>query len=216
MPGKLSDLLWGPLFARGYDRFNKIAEDAGLRDKRRALLANSQGRTLEIGAGTGVNVELYPDSVTDLVLTEPDGHMRRQLEKKLAALGRPAEVVDAGGERLPFPDASIETAVATLVLCTIPDPELALAEIARVLRPGGRLLFLEHVRSNDPRTARWQDRLERPWGWFGRGCHPNRDTLATIEATGLEVAEVERDRIPKAPPIVRPLIVGEARLPSQT
>ena len=215
MPGKLSDLLWGPLFARGYDRLNRIAEDAGLRDKRRALLARAQGRTLEIGAGTGVNVVLYPDSVTELVLSEPDSHMRRQLEKKLAALGRRAEVVDAAGERLPFPDASIDTVVATLVFCTIPDPQAALAEIARVLRPGGRLLFLEHVRSNDPRAAHWQDRLERPWGWFGRGCHPNRDTLATIVASGLEVAEVERDRIPKAPPIVRPLIAGEARLPSQ-
>ena len=215
MPGKLSDLLWGPLFARGYDRLNRIAEDAGLRDKRRALLARAQGRTLEIGAGTGVNVVLYPDSVTELVLSEPDSHMRRQLEKKLAALGRRADVVDAGAERLPFPDASIDTAVATLVFCTIPDPQAALTEIARVLSPGGRLLFLEHVRSNDPRAAHWQDRLERPWGWFGRGCHPNRDTLATIVASGLEVAEVERDRIPKAPPIVRPLIAGEARLPSQ-
>ena len=213
MPGTLSDLLWGPLFARGYDRFNKVAEDAGLRDKRRALLARAQGRTLEIGAGTGVNLELYPDGVTELVLTEPDGHMRRQLERKLAALGRRAEVVDAGGERLPFPDASVDTAVATLVFCTIPDPGTALAEIARVLNPKGRLLFLEHVRADDPNLARWQDRLERPWGWFGRGCHPNRDTLATIQASALEVAEVEHDRIPKAPPIVRPLIVGEAISP---
>jgi ubiquinone/menaquinone biosynthesis C-methylase UbiE len=159
MPGKLSDLLWGPLFARGYDRFNKVAEDAGLRDKRRTLLARAQGRTLEIGAGTGVNLELYPDSVTELVLTEPDSHMRRQLEKKIAVLGRRAEVVDAGGEHLPLPDASIDTAVATLVFCTIPEPEAALAEIVRVLRPGGRLLFLEHVRSNDPKAARWQDEL---------------------------------------------------------
>jgi len=214
VPGKLSDLLWGPLFARGYDRFNKIAEDAGLRDKRRALLARAQGRTLEIGAGTGVNVELYPDSVTELVLTEPDSQMGRQLQKKLAGLGRAAEVVDAGGERLPFPDASFDTVVATLVLCTIPDPGAALAEIARVLKPTGHLLFLEHVRSSDPKVASWQDRLERPWGCFGRGCHPNRDTLATIQASALEVVGVERDRIPKAPPIVRPLIVGEARLPS--
>ena len=211
MPGKLSDLLWGPLFARGYDRLTKSTEEAGLSDKRRALLTRAQGRTLEIGAGTGVNLELYPHSVTELVLTEPDEHMRRQLEKKVAALGRPTEVVDAGGERLPFADASIDTAVATLVFCTIPDPAAAFGEIARVLRPEGRLLFLEHVRSNDPQAARWQDRLERPWGWFGRGCHPNRDTLATIEASGLEVAAVESDRMPKAPAIVQPLVVGEAK-----
>ena len=123
--------------------------------------------------------------------------------------------MDAGAERLPFPDASFDTAVATLVFCTIPDPNAALAEIDRVLKPEGRLLFLEHVRSSDPRTARWQDRLERPWGWLGRGCHPNRDTLTTITASKLEVAEVERDRMPKAPPLARPLIVGEARRPSQ-
>jgi ubiquinone/menaquinone biosynthesis C-methylase UbiE len=215
MPGKLSDLLWGPLFARGYDRFSKRAEDAGLRDKRRALLARARGCKLEIGAGTGLNVELYPDSVSALVLAEPDAHMRRQLEKKLAALGRRAEVVDAVAERLPLPEASIDTAVATLVFCTIPDPAAALAEIVRVLKPEGRLLFLEHVRASDPKVARWQDRLERPWGWFGRGCHPNRDTLATIEASALEVTYVEREHMPKAPPIVRPLIVGEAGLPGE-
>jgi ubiquinone/menaquinone biosynthesis C-methylase UbiE len=215
MPGKISDLLWGPLFARGYDAFTKSTEDAGLRDKRQALLARAEGRTLEIGAGTGANLELYPTSVTELVLTEPDEHMRRRLEEKLAAVGRPAEIVDASAERLPFPDASIDTAVATLVLCTIPDPDAALGEIARVLKPGARLLFLEHVRAGDPGAARWQDRLERPWGWFGRGCHPNRDTLATIETSVLEVAKVEPDRMPKAPPIVRPMVVGEARSPTR-
>jgi ubiquinone/menaquinone biosynthesis C-methylase UbiE len=215
MPGKLSDLLWGPLFARGYDRFTKAAEDAGLRDRRRALLARARGRTLEIGAGTGLNVELYPDSVTELVLSEPDPRMRAQLERKLAALRRSAEVSAAGAEHLPLPDASVDTVVATLVFCTIPDPDTALAEVARVLRPGGRLLFLEHVRADEPNVARWQDRLERPWGWFGRGCHPNRDTLATIDTSRLELGEVDRDRMPKAPPIVRPLIAGEASLPTQ-
>jgi SAM-dependent methyltransferase len=211
VPSKLSDLLWGPLFARGYDRFTKAAEEAGLREKRRALLSGAQGRTLEIGAGTGANLDLYPDSVTELVLAEPDEHMRAQLEAKLPGLGRRVEVVGAGGEALPFADASFDTVITTLVLCTIPDPEAALSEVARVLKPDGRLLFLEHVRAENPGTARWQDRLERPWGWVGRGCHPNRDTLASIEASSLEVAEVERDRFPKAPPIVQPMIVGEAR-----
>ena len=159
MPGKLSDRLWGPLFARGYDRFTKSTEDAGLREKRRELLARASGRTLEIGAGTGSNLELYPEAVTELVLTEPDEHMRAQLERKLSALGRRPEVVGAGAERLPFPDASFDTVVATLVLCTIPAPRRALEEISRVLKPDGRLLFLEHVRAEDAGTARWQDRL---------------------------------------------------------
>lgn len=211
MPGKLSDRLWGPLFARGYDRFTKSTEDAGLREKRRELLARATGRTLEIGAGTGSNLELYPEAVTELVLTEPDEHMRAQLERKLTALGRRPEVVGAGAERLPFPDASFDTVVATLVLCTIPAPRRALEEISRVLKPDGRLLFLEHVRAEDAGTARWQDRLERPWGWFGRGCHPNRDTVSLINESALEIGELERDTMPKAPPIVRPLVVGEAR-----
>jgi ubiquinone/menaquinone biosynthesis C-methylase UbiE len=211
VPGKLSDRLWGPLFARGYDWFTRSSEDAGLRDKRRDLLARARGRTVEIGAGTGINIELYPDAVTELVLTEPDARMRTQLEKKLAGLGCRAEVIDAGGEHLPLPDASVDTVVVTLVFCTIPDPRAALGEIARVLKADGQLLFLEHVRASDPKSARWQDRLERPWGWFGRGCHPNRDTLAAISGSGLEVSEVEQGEFPKAPPIVRPLIIGEAR-----
>jgi ubiquinone/menaquinone biosynthesis C-methylase UbiE len=213
VPGKLSDLLWGPLFARGYDRFIKSTEDAGLRDQRRSLLARAEGRTLEIGAGTGTNLPLYPELVSELVLTEPDPHMREQLKKKGPA---ETEVVDAGAERLPFPDSNFDTVVATLVLCTIPDPQAALSEIARVLKPGGRLLFLEHVRASDPKTARWQDRLERPWGWFGRGCHPNRDTLATIGASPLEVMDAEQGSMPKAPSIVEPLVTGEARLLEQT
>ena len=209
MPGKVSDALWGPLFARFYERLMKGSEDAGLRDERQALLARAKGRTLEIGAGTGINLELYPESVSELVLTEPDAHMRRRLQRKIAPLD--AEVVDAGAEHLPFADASFDTVVATLVLCTIPDPHAALSEISRVLRPGGRLLFLEHVRSSDPSRARWQDRLERPWGWFGRGCHPNRDTVGAIEASRFEIVDAERGSMPKAPPIVEPLVAGEAR-----
>ena len=211
MPGKLSDRLWGPLFARGYDRMVKGTEDAGLRDKRRRLLDRARGRTLEVGAGTGANLELYPEAVTELVLTEPDEHMRAQLERKVGAHERRPEVVGAGAERLPFPDASFDTAVATLVLCTIPAPRAALREISRVLKPDGRLLFIEHVRSEDAGTARWQDRLERPWGWIGRGCHPNRDTVALIEESALQIGELQRGKLPKAPPIVRPLVVGEAR-----
>jgi ubiquinone/menaquinone biosynthesis C-methylase UbiE len=211
MPGKLSDLIWGPLFARGYDHFVKGTEEAGLRDRRRDLLARATGRTLELGAGTGANLELYPEAVTELVLIEPDDHMRAQLERKVVALDRDPQVLEAGAERLPFGDSSFDTVVATLVLCTIPAPRAALAEVSRVLKPDGRLLFLEHVRADDAGTARWQDRLERPWGWFGRGCHPNRDTVSIINDSALEVAELERDQMPKAPRIVRPLAMGEDR-----
>jgi ubiquinone/menaquinone biosynthesis C-methylase UbiE len=97
-----------------------------------------------------------------------------------------------------------------LVLCTVPDPSAALTEITRVLRPSGRLLFLEHVRSDQPGLARWQDRLEKPWRFLGDGCHCNRDTVATIEASPLTVERVEHDRLPKAPPLVKPLVRGSA------
>jgi len=212
MPGRVYEATWGRLFAAGYDVFMRSTERAGLRDRRRALLAQASGATLEIGAGTGANLDLYPAAVTELFLAEPSPHMAQRLRARAAAGERAVEVVDAGAERLPFPDARFDTVVGTLVLCTIPDPQRALAEAARVLRPGGRLLFIEHVRSEDPRRARWQDRLERPWELFGAGCHPNRDTLAAIAGSALEVEHVEHGSVPKAVPIVEPLIQGSARL----
>ena len=106
--------------------------------------------------------------------------------------------------------ASFDTAVVTLVLCTVPDPVAAIAELARVLKPGGRLLFIEHVRADDPGLARWQDRLERPWRFLADGCHCNRDTVAMLAASRFELGEVEHDRTPKALPIVEPLVRGSA------
>ena len=120
--------------------------------------------------------------------------MTKQLRAKAGGGGRAAEVVEAPGERLPFADESFDTAVGTLVLCTVPDHAATLAEIARVLKPGGRLLFLEHVRAEEAGLARWQDRLERPWRFLGDGCHCNRDTVATIAASPL------RDRGDRARP----------------
>ena len=208
--GRIYDATWGRLFAAVYDRGLKSTEEAGLRDMRRELLAGAGGRVLEIGAGTGVNLDLYPDRVEELVLVEPDPHMSKRLRERLAGSARAATVVEAPAERLPFADSSFDTAVATLVLCTVPDPAAALAEVARVLKPGGELLFVEHVRAGDPRLARWQDRLEKPWRFLGDGCHCNRDTVATIEASPLRLERLERDRLPKAPPIVEPLIRGSA------
>ncbi len=182
MPGKLSDLLWAPLFARGYDRFNKIAEDAGLRDKRRALLAHARGRTLEIGAGTGVNLELHPDSVTELVLTEPDVHMTGSSKRSSRPLAGARRWWTPGPSTCRSPTrASTPRSQRSSSARPRPRPRPRRDRSGAAAR--GHLLFLEHVRASGPSAARWQDRLERPWGWFGRGCHPNRDTLATIEAS---------------------------------
>ncbi len=211
--GRVYDATWGRFFSAIYDRAMKGTEEAGMREMRAALLAQARGRTIEIGAGTGINLDLYPAEVDDLVVAEPDPHMRKRLRAKLAGSGRGAKVIEAPAERLPFEDASFDTAVATLVLCTVPDPRAAVAELERVLKPGGRLLFLEDVRSEDPGLARWQDRLERPWRFLGDGCHCNRDTVATIDASGFELGQVERDRLPKAPPLVRPLVRGSAAAP---
>jgi ubiquinone/menaquinone biosynthesis C-methylase UbiE len=210
--GRIYNQTWGRAFAALYDRSLKATEEAGLGEMRRELLAGAGGRVLELGAGTGVNLELYPDAVEDLVLVEPDPHMAKRLRAKLAASPRAATVTEAPAERLPCDDDSFDTAVATLVLCTIPNPAAALAEAARVLRPGGRLLFIEHVRAEDPGLARWQDRLEKPWRFLGDGCHCNRDTVATIGASPFQLSAVERGRLPKAPPIVSPLARGSAVL----
>jgi ubiquinone/menaquinone biosynthesis C-methylase UbiE len=192
------------------------AERAGLADLRASVLAASAGRTLELGAGTGANAPRYPAAVTELVLTEPDPHMARRLREKLAAAPPPFdyEVVESGAERLPFDDDSFDTVASTLVLCTVADPARTAREVARVLRPDGRLLLLEHVR--DPRDGslgRWQDRLRRPWGWLAGGCHPNRDTVATLGVAGFDVSGLEPAELPAAPPLVRPAVRGSAAPP---
>jgi len=200
----------GRLVAALYDRTMAEAQRAGLEDRRRALLAGASGATLELGAGTGLNLALYPAAVERLVLSEPSPHMAVRLRRRTAeSLLRP-EVVEAGAEALPFADASFDTVVATLVLCTVDDPPGALREVARVLRPGGRLLFLEHVRSEDPAVARRQDLVCPVWRFCADGCHPNRDTLATIAASPLHVERAEPGRLPKAPQFVRPLVEGAA------
>jgi SAM-dependent methyltransferase len=208
--GTIYDATWGRLFAAVYDRGLEATEEAGLRQMRRQLLAAAGGRVVELGAGTGINLDLYPDDVEDLVLVEPDPHMAKRLRARLAGSEREATVVEAPAERLPFADASFDTAVTTLVLCTVPEPEATLAEAARVLKPGGQLLFVEHVRAGEPGLARWQDRLETPWRFLADGCHCNRDTVGTIAASPLTLGDVELGELPKSPPIVRPLVRGSA------
>jgi SAM-dependent methyltransferase len=212
LAGQIYDATWGRGFAALYDRGLKATEEAGLRAMRSNLLASANGRTIDIGAGTGANLDLFPAGLTELVLAEPDPHMFKQLHAKLKTSGVVAKAIQAPAESLPFADDSTDTVVFTLVLCTVPDPAAAIAEAARVLRPGGKLLFLEHVRSEDPGLARWQDRFEKPWRFLADGCHCNRDTVSLIEASPLTLEQVEDDRLPKAPPIIRPLARGSAVL----
>jgi ubiquinone/menaquinone biosynthesis C-methylase UbiE len=226
--GKAYDATWGRAFAHFYDRALKATEENGLGAMRAELLAGARGRVIEVGAGTGVNVDLYGTGIEDLTLVEPDPHMAAQLRRRLetgegahggATTGNPAtephppkHLVEAPAESLPFAADSFDTAVATLVFCTIPDPVAAIDELARVLKPSGRLLFIEHVRSDDPDRARWQDRLEKPWRFMADGCYCNRDTESTLRASPFEVETIEHGKLPKAMPIVRPLIRGTAVL----
>lgn len=202
---------WGRFLSATYDWDLRAAEDAGLREMRRDLLGEARGRVIEIGAGTGANLPLYPNRIKDLVLIEPNPHMRRRLQPKMRKV-RSAQVFASRAESLPFDSDMFDTAVFTLALCTVLDPTTALSEAARVLRPSGRLLFIEHVRSSNPKLARWQDCLKRPRRFFRDGCHCNRDTVAHIESSPLTVERIERGLLPKAAPLVRPLVRGTAIL----
>jgi ubiquinone/menaquinone biosynthesis C-methylase UbiE len=200
--------LWARLGARMYDPFLALAERRGMTSRRRALLSSARGRVLELGAGTGLNLAHYPAELDELVLTEPEPAMRARLERRLARSGREATIVAAPAEALPFADGAFDTVVSTLVLCTVRDPQAAIREVRRVLAPGGRLLFAEHVRAASPRLARWQDRLAGPWAAFAQGCRCNVPT-DTLLARELRLRRIERDRWRGMPALVHPLIVGE-------
>lgn len=204
--------LWEKVFAAGYDRFMAGTEKAGLHDMRRELLSSARGRTLEIGAGTGANVDLYPDTVTELVLAEPAEPMAKRLEHKHPG----ATVVHAPGETLPFDDGSFDTVVSTLVLCTVADPERTIGEIERVLKPDGQLLFLEHILDPSGRWTAWQHRLTPLQKRFACGCHLDRPTPDTIAARGFTLQRLDHRQLPKAPPPVRPMVVGVATPRSAT
>ena len=194
--------------APAYDRMSRKGEEAGLREMRQNLIAEAAGRVLEIGAGTGANLAHYDSGVESLVVTDAEQPMLRRLERAARERAPGARVLQAPAEELPFEDDSFDTVVSTLVLCGVDQPR-ALREARRVLRPGGRLLFLEHVRSDDPAFARFQDRMN----WLNRlvvGCDCNRSTLAAIEAEGFAVDRLEHTTLPKAPKFVRPLIIGAA------
>ncbi len=199
-----------------YDRFMRASEDACLTAWRRALLTDLSGTVLEVGAGTGINLPHFPPAVTHLVLSEPDPAMARQLENRLLAMPRPGtEIVHADVESLPFADASFDAVIATLLLCSVPSPTRALAEVRRVLRPGGAFVFLEHVAAPAGTSRRlWQGRIEPLWKPIAGNCHLTRETLDAIAASGLVVGDVERASMRRALPFLRPTVRGVAREPA--
>jgi ubiquinone/menaquinone biosynthesis C-methylase UbiE len=201
------------LFAMTYDRQIAKAEEAGLRAMRRRLLSDAAGQVLEVGAGTGANLPCYGPEVESLTVTEPLAPMVRRLEARVRDRGGAAKVLRAPAEDLPFDDDAFDVAVSTLVLCGVDDQPRALRELRRVLRPGGRLLFLEHVRSDDPARARLQDRMN----WLNRivvMCDCNRPTLGTIKQAGFTVTALEHTVLPKAPKFIGPAIMGAATKPT--
>ncbi|MFJ8776155.1 class I SAM-dependent methyltransferase [Streptomyces microflavus] len=202
---------WGKyVFAGMYDAFLSRVEKHGLSEKRAQMLAPAYGRTIELGTGTGLNLPHYPAAVSELILTEPYPPMVSKLEEKVREDPRRIQLTVAGAERLPFPDDSFDTVAAAMILCTVPDPDTALREIERVLKPGGQYLFLEHVRNRDPRIARKQDIVQLGWYWFGNECHCNRPTLDTLADSSLEIVDLDETKMPGAWQFIEAMAVGRA------
>ena len=200
------------LFAMTYDRQMAKTEKAQLRALRQGLLAAAAGDVLEIGGGTGANLPWYGPDVASLTITEPEPPMVRRLERRARERAPLARVLRAPAEDLPFDDGTFDVAVSTLVLCGVSDQPRALRQLRRVLRPGGQLLFIEHIRSGDARLARQQDRMN----WLNRlvvCCDCNRPTLTSIQEAGFTVTAVEHLTLAKAPSFVSPLVAGSATAP---
>lgn len=188
-------------------------EPKSLKRMRRETLVGLKGRVLEIGCGNGANFPLYPDTVSVLVATDPDPYMMEAAGERAKSLSLETEGYEAGADSLPFEDGSFDAVVCTLVLCSVPDQDAALAEIRRVLKPGGEFRFLEHVRAKNSVGAWFQDICAPAWRWVGAGCNPNRDTRAAIERAGFAFREIWHQRLaPPIPPLAltRPAIRGIA------
>jgi SAM-dependent methyltransferase len=208
----VTDEVRHPVFARLFDRLSGVMEkEVGVH--RDELVAGLTGRVVEVGAGNGMNFRHYPDTVTEVLAFEPEAYLR---EKALAAARDapvPVTVEDALAYPLPLEDDAVDAAVASLVLCTVPDPAAALAELRRVVRPGGELRFLEHVRSGRPGKARVQRALDDSglWPKLGGGCHCSRDTVTEIRAAGFAVGPVRRLTVGPGFMHTNPHVLGSAR-----
>ncbi len=217
MPSQKPDgpaALQHPRFARAYARAVVGMNRRGGTEHRRRLLSGLQGSVIEVGAGEGSSFGLYPSAVTDVLAVEPDDYLRGLAEQRAASVSVPVVVVAGSAEHLPAPSAGADVVVCSLVLCSVEDQGKALAEIYRVLRPGGTLAFYEHVRSHRRWIAAVEDALTPGWQRFAGGCHPNRDTLEAITAAGFQVQDNERFGFAPqllAPPVAH--ILGRAVRP---
>lgn len=204
-----------PIFARVYALVSVGAERAGAAGHRDELLAGLRGRVIEPGAGNGLNFAHYPAEVAEVVAVEPEPYLRHRAMDAAAGAPVAVNVLPGRADELPAGDHSFDAAVASLMLCTVPDQEKALAELYRVLRPEGELRFYEHIRADTPGRARLQDRADRIWPHLGGGCHPNRDTVAAIEAAGFVIERQRRflfEPAVLAKPVA-PHVIGVARRP---
>ena len=181
-----------PRFARMYERISAESERRGTAEHRDRVLTGLTGRVIEIGAGNGLNFGHYPDTVAEVVAVEPDDTLRTIAEAAAARASVPVRVVAGHATALPADDASFDAAIVSLVLCSVSDVGAALAEMRRVLRPGGELRFFEHVRSGHLVFGMLQDAITPLWSRAGGGCHPNRNTAAAIEAAGFGIDQIDR------------------------
>jgi ubiquinone/menaquinone biosynthesis C-methylase UbiE len=200
-----------PIFARLYPTMGKAMERGGMDQRRRALLNDLTGEVIEVGAGDGLNFPHYPPTVTHVLAVEPEPHLRRLAREAANQAPVPVEVVDGLAERLPSADGSADAVVVSLVLCSVGDQATALREIHRVLRPGGQLRFLEHVRANTPGLVRVQRVLDATlWPRLAGGCHTGRDTAEAIERSGFTISRLDRYMFPDARTPISFHILGTA------
>lgn len=208
------DTLRRPLFANTlYPRFRKAAQEHGEDRYREQLLDGLTGRVLELGCGDGAHFRLYPETVAELVAIEPEENLLRRANEATAEARCAVRVVPGFAEALPAADGEFDAAVAALVLCSVDDQRVALAELMRVIRAGGELRFFEHVRADATTRAAAQTAIQPLWSWLGGGCHPNRDTEQAIRDAGFEIERI--DRFEFAPGFLQklagPHILGIAR-----
>lgn len=201
--------------ARLYDPFMRRAEQTCFSMWRSGLLENLSGCVLEVGAGTGVNMSYYPATISQLVLTEPDPNMLKILQKQAEQRNDiPLEIHQAPVEKLPFPDNAFDFVVCTFLMCSVHAPQDSLSEIFRVLKSGGKYVFLEHVANTENnRVYKWQKRIEPIWRFVGGNCHMTRDTTYEIQSSGFNILDLRNEPMVGGTPVLNPFIRGVAQKP---